>query len=416
MSEGFTIVLGCARSKRTLLAPVVEVLAGRGNPVEVVSGIEGADGPWEDALRRHGARGIYLVCGDPELTLTRIARLREAMARAAIPVAQIWCGPADWDKPSSILRHADSLLTARRSAPPPVGLPSFQSVPGRGASEVSGRAVLPPPTSVPPHPFPPRTIPPMSAPSTMSRPDDSLTDEAVGRSRRLKIGVGVGLGAIALAAVAMFAWPEAKADESATQTAAAQPSEVSPKSSDEGEAAVAGAPQDEPDDDQPQPVVEESVEDEADAEPDTAAQPPLEIETQPATPTDAGEEAQRIFAALADQKMRALDILLIAPEATVEQGRRTRPAKLRYEEAEAFCENMVVEGITDWRLPDVGELGSLTESNMLARSVYWSSTKGDSFGNKRVVWNAPRRKMVSVPTRWKGARTVCVRTYDPKAK
>lgn len=405
MSDAKTVVLGCARSKRTLLAPVIEVLAGRGNPVEVVSGIEATDGPWEDALRRHGTRGVYLVCGDPELTLDRISRLRQAMAHAAIPAHRVWCGAADWDNPSAILRHAEQLL--RCGAGPSAAHPATAMHADPGASEVSGRTVLPPPVS----PLPPPMAAPMrqaiNAPSpgtASSAADDSfIEDQPWGSPGRWKLAVGGSLGVAAVGALAFLLWPEAKADEGTHDVAVAATA-----SQGEDQATPEPDPDSEP---EPAAMIEAERDDAAEPSDQPSEDAALEIITE-AEP--AAGEAERVFGALAEQKIRALDILLLSPQAEVQKRRYSRPAKLSFDEAAQHCDDLVIDGVDGWRLPDVGELSSLTDANMLARSVYWSSTKGDSFGNKRVVWNAARRKMASVTTRWKGARTICVRVYEPK--
>lgn len=115
----------------------------------------------------------------------------------------------------------------------------------------------------------------------------------------------------------------------------------------------------------------------------------------------AGEASpERVAAALRERTIRALDILLVAPEST---------QAMPYPAAEAHCRDLHVEGLGGWRLPELGELGSLTRAEMLGPHRYWSQTPADTFGDERMVWWAKRQRTVPAV---EAAHVVCVRASN----
>jgi hypothetical protein len=377
------------------LGAVVEVLAGRGNAVEVVSGIEQNALPWDQVVKRHGPNAVYVVCGDDALSLDKIAGIRASLQRANVPFAQIWAGPINWQEPVQVLRHADQLLRTANGEPV------------RSASEASGRTVLPPP--VPPAP-PQRTMP---APMVQNPPPprDEIPDISISPQSDYKRPAIIGGIALALtvALVTALAWPsdddEAEVDEVAVANADVT-SVDTPEPDKKAEVAPAPArkAQEEPEPASEQAPPEEEVE--------VPAEPAAEVDLDVAAETPSllsGTERKQIDDALRNQQIRALDILLISAEAMVHKRKRMRTAWNRFPEAEQYCDQLVVDGVAGWRLPSAGELASITTANMLKRSTYWSSTKGDSYGNTRIVWGVYRKKMRGAGQRFRGARTVCVR-------
>jgi len=79
------------------------------------------------------------------------------------------------------------------------------------------------------------------------------------------------------------------------------------------------------------------------------------------------------------------------------------------------AEKLDVNGVTGWRLPRVGELGSITKNELIADGKFWSQTEGDTFGKSRLVWNTHTSRMEIAPVGWKGGRVVCVRTMAKPA-
>jgi hypothetical protein len=125
-----------------------------------------------------------------------------------------------------------------------------------------------------------------------------------------------------------------------------------------------------------------------------------------ATPADEGAEADAapepppvypVVTALQARKVRALDVLLIATA-------RGKPGD--YSAAVTYCDTLEVEGLRGWRLPQIGELSSLAQANMIARGMFWSSTAADTFGDGHLAWNARRGHALPYA---EDAVAVCVR-------
>lgn len=112
------------------------------------------------------------------------------------------------------------------------------------------------------------------------------------------------------------------------------------------------------------------------------------------TPAAAGTP---ILDALRSRKVRALDVLLVATEASGDSDHAT---------AAAYCESLELEGITGWRLPHVGELNAMSEARMLPRGFYWSATAADLFGDSYLAWNERRETAAAHD---KDAVALCVR-------
>ncbi len=101
--------------------------------------------------------------------------------------------------------------------------------------------------------------------------------------------------------------------------------------------------------------------------------------------------------ALADRKVRALDVLLVQPESS---------GPMNHADASTYCTNLDIAGLAGWRLPEVGELSSLTNAGMVGRSTYWSRTAGDTFGDSHFAWNARKRRAEQSSAE---QRVLCVR-------
>jgi hypothetical protein len=240
------------------------------------------------------------------------------------------------------------------------------------------------------------------------------------RHRKPLLFAAVGVLLTGVIATAVL-WPDDDApDKVAEASTAAQ--ETTPKKVDDAAAKKADAPK--PAIAEPEAAVEvegepaaeaEPVADEADivavaAEADAGARVPAAPIVDAGGSLDYAAEDPAVAQALRNQSIRALDILLISPEARVQRRRHWKVARLRHVEAAAHCDALVVDGVDGWRLPTIGELASLTTANILAKSTtYWSDTKGDTYGNTRVIWAVRNHRMHSVGANNRGARTICVR-------
>jgi hypothetical protein len=421
-----TVVLACAKQRRADLGAVVEVLAGRGNAVEVVSGIEANPLPWEQVVARIGPNAIYVVCGDDVLTLEKIAGLRATLQRGNVPLKHIWAGPINWAEPVQVLRHADQLLRmANGQMTQPLPQPP---------SEASGRTVLapPPPRTAPPPLAPMNAAPPphpMPTPTMAGAPEPPIVVEGLGhRKPLLFVAAGVMLTGLILTAVFWGGDDDAPAKVAEATTAAKKdepkPAVKAPKKEKPAKTVAA----------EPGPAAAKEASPAPSASPTPApksasksapkAEPKEEViavaaEPEPAIPSsmgggegelgDVGEDPT-IAEALRSQSIRALDILLISPEARVQKRRSWKLARHRFADAARHCDELVVAGVDGWRLPNIGELRSLTTANILGRNAtYWSDTKGDTYGNTRVIWAVHSHRMHSIGATTRGARTICVR-------
>lgn len=132
--------------------------------------------------------------------------------------------------------------------------------------------------------------------------------------------------------------------------------------------------------------------------------PAAKTEAQPEPTDETTEDAPAppaagtpVLDALRSRKVRALDVILVASEASGDLG---------HSAALAYCEGLELEGITGWRLPQIGELGAMSEANMIGRGHYWSLTAADLFGDVFLAWNERRG---TAAAHEKDAVALCVR-------
>ena len=307
---------------------------------------------------------------------------------------QIWAGPINWEEPVQVLRHADRLLRAANGEPV------------RSPSEASGRTVLPPPAPPAPAQAMPTPVLNQSSPQPQQQMPQITTQPAKNYTLPAIIAAA---GLVLVGLVTVIAWPSDDSDEEETADAVAVAEVAEEEPADP-------APEAEPEDAEPDPVA-------AAADPSQAPAPAVEAVPEPAPEPEAvvvpeegpveyaATEDDRIDDALKNQSIRALDILLVSPEARVQRRKRLKTAWNRFPAADAYCAALSIEGVDGWRLPTAGELASITTANMLKRSSYWSSTHGDSYGNTRIVWNVYRKRMRNASQRFRAARTVCVRDH-----
>jgi hypothetical protein len=104
-----------------------------------------------------------------------------------------------------------------------------------------------------------------------------------------------------------------------------------------------------------------------------------------------------VMDALKSRKVRSLDVLLVTAETA---------GPMTHEDAEQYCRTLDVQNLGGWRLPQIGELSSLMDAQMLGRGFYWSATAADTFGDVHLSWWGRRERVV---TRDKDAFVVCVR-------
>jgi hypothetical protein len=101
------------------------------------------------------------------------------------------------------------------------------------------------------------------------------------------------------------------------------------------------------------------------------------------------------------RELRALDEVVFKAEAL--------PRDVHFVRAAAYCRNLNVDGVADWRLPTAGEMVSLAEVAELGKYNYWTQTTGDLEHHAILVFTK-RGELESVDRKWRGARPLCVRT------
>jgi hypothetical protein len=110
-----------------------------------------------------------------------------------------------------------------------------------------------------------------------------------------------------------------------------------------------------------------------------------------------GAPRTKVGEALRSREVQALDILLVTTKTA---------GPLEYAAAADYCGGLEVAGLSKWRLPDIGELMSLSAAGMTSGGYHWSSTPADTFGDSHLVWYAKRSRVVE---REKPNFVVCVR-------
>lgn len=383
------IVLAASALRSAPLDHVADALRDRGATVEVVAGV---DRRRVDLLKlsfRYRADASYLLFGGPELREDTLRSITVELEANGVPSGRISGAMMEWDAAGSLTRQAIDRLAAM------------------GVDIDDAGPALPRPTLISAAPASPPP-PPEDRTGDLQPPIPS-SGRALG-APRAAWAVG---GLIAMAAVVGIGVAISSGDAAADSTdvptevrlaavgesAADAPAARTPSNPDAAPTpAVVADPAIDPSEDADLPL--EVLDEAPDVLPEADAIEP---------PTLTGDDAALVYAALRSQSIRALDILLVSPPASRKRGRRTVAAKMNFESAREHCENLDVEGVTRWRLPDIGEVQWLSKSNLIRNGIYWTSTKADAFGGERVIWNPRSKRMRSSSLRWRGGRVVCVR-------
>jgi hypothetical protein len=248
-------------------------------------------------------------------------------------------------------------------------------------------------------------------------PEDSAVAAAaaslggvLGRKSTRVVGWSLGLVALLIVGVVSVTklsatTPEPEQARPDEAIASAERSDVSDPAS--GEPPAGGVPE------SPRPEVADEVEDaddeddeddvglrEAEALAIDERQPPAEPALDNAGAVPLLEDSPQVLAALRSRDVRAIDTLLVATKTSKD---------VEYEDAISYCAALKLAELEGWRVPAIGELWTLGAAKMMKSGVYWSDTIGDAHGEKRLVLNSKRSRIVPVDATWKGARAVCVR-------
>jgi len=392
-----TAVLVCPTLKGSTLHALSRELGSLPVAVEFVLGLEQRPHGLHAVARRHLQDGLFLLCGRPDIDPNNLANARAELERQGVAAQRVWAAIVDFEQPWTVLEELRGRLSFLGVMPAlphaAVGLPGLTAA---------------------------NTAPSRAAGSTLVGPrieELSASDlEAVAPQWRRWVRPALRAGALAglvmvcggvLGVAASGRWqpsPEPLQLEHPIDPAVA------------GGAAAkipwAATPVSEPVRQGTAPELTDETSEEAAAI--VVDEPERELAEPELAEPEMSDEGAAIYAALLGQEIRSLDILLVAPVALKRSGRRQVPAKMTFAAADAYCAELEIHGVGSWRLPSAGELSALDGASMLPHAVYWSSTKGDTFGVARVVWNSFKHRMVSMERAWEGGRTLCVRFQRPQ--
>lgn len=370
--DEFTIVLAYGADGAAAAAAVGDRLRAQGHRVSLVE-LGSGDAPLMEACAQVGGQGLFVVARTDTLTTARCERLRELLRDLGVPMSRSLSLPLAQDPSLADAFVARVATLVRRIAiAPPRRASSPDTVTTPAAAAVDVPAPAPVRAADPPTVEPITAVPRVSPPTSPALMTADVVAPRVQRSRRAVAATAGTLAALAIAAIVALrpAAPEAEA-----------------AGSDDGvvRATTASA-----------------------AATQQVMAPPTATPSQPvaiAAPAAAGElptaeDAPAIVAALRKREIRALDVFVVAPESK-------KPAD--YAGAAALCDAMEVAGIKGWRLPEIGELISMSRAKMLRKGSYWSVTKGDTFGDLRLVLVIKRERISPVPAGWDAGRVICVR-------
>lgn len=378
MSKGlreFTVVLAHGPGDAASAVAVTDELRARRQAVIPVL-VEGTDAPLLEVCAQLGGHGLFVI-GRGSLGADRTEALRDVLRDLGVPMTRslglVLGAPSTAksfvDRVLSVLGRITGGTSETPRAqigppPPPRPTPTEPS-----ATRPAGYAVMPPSFDAP------------VATPVSTRPDNHSSVIAVdaatiaiaiapARRRIAAIATLTAAGAIVWFAVSRGLPHAVDPTAAESTTASATPATTSA----------------------PTPVVP------SESEPAPTATQVAVAPAEEAAP--AIEDSETIVQALKKREIRALDVFVVSPESKKAAD---------FAGASAYCASLNVAGIGDWRLPDIGELLSMSRAKMVRKGSFWSATKGDSFGDFRLVLVIKRDRISAIPSGWDGGRVICVR-------
>jgi hypothetical protein len=310
----------------------------------------------------------------PSRTITlAVADGARGLEQRVLAVAQRVTAAPHPRRPTPVLTRRDELRPAEADSTP---LDHVVLAQAEHAIEPVDRTLVVRHESAPP------TVPPISAPASATEPMVQL----VARRRRWPmVLVAVGSLAVLVATATAIGTGREPANNDSAASASLEPPRPQPAETAQRDL--------------------DAVDDVGDTTVAVAETTSAPAETPPAAPVPtvpvpAVEDAPEVVAALREREVRALDLVVIAPEAK-------KPTD--FAGASAYCDALVVAELDGWRLPEIGELLSMARAKIVRKGSYWSATKGDTFGDQRLVLVIKRLVISSIGTGWKSGRVVCVR-------
>jgi hypothetical protein len=364
MREGlpgvFRVVLAHGRVDAELADGAASELRARGQHVDLVE-LGSDDAPLLEACARAGGRGLFVVARGAGLDGPRVDRLRQVLRDLGVPMSRSLALSLDVATRKSFVDRV--IIVARRigaaaEGPPPVPAPKL--APPR--PEPSTAAVLSPASEPRQDTVPPTR--PVTAPHVHLGADAS--------TKRTRLPVALSAAVLGVAALVALSW--GRSDEPTIAALELRLDDDAPR--------LANAPT------IPTDAMPDASDDEPTVEPEVTAAEAL------------AEDAPVVVDALRKREIRALDVFVVSPEAKKAAD---------FAGAQKYCEKLKIAGISDWRLPEIGELISMSRAKMVKKASFWSSTKGDTFGDLRLVLVIKRERISPIPSGWDGGRIICVR-------
>lgn len=362
----FRVVLAHGRAEAEVAAGAAAELRSRGQQVELVE-LAGDDAPLLEACARASGRGLFVVARGAGLDGPRADRLRQVLRDLGVPMSRSLALTLDVATRKSFVDRV--IIVARRigaaaEGPAPAPAPKLKP----SGAEASSAARVEPTAFAPSEPPRSDTVPPARP---VTSPHVHLGTEAERKRSRVPIALfAATLGVAGLVALA-----------SARREPAIEDLEYRS-------------------DDAPKLVNAPTIPNATTAPSDD--DDPI-VEDEPAHVSAAetlAEDAPAIVDALKKREIRALDVFIVSPEAK---------KAAEFAGAAKYCDKLKVAGIGDWRLPEIGELISMSRAKMVRKGSFWSSTKGDTFGDLRLVLVIKRERISPIPAGWDGGRIICVR-------
>lgn len=368
----FRVVLAHGRADAELAAGAAAELRSRGQQVELVE-LAADDAPLLEACARASGRGLFVVARGAGLDGPRGDRLRQVLRDLGVPMSRSLVLSLDVATRRSFVDRV--IIVARRigaaaEGPAPAAAPKLK--PSDSEASSAARVAVPSLASAAP---PSDTIAPARSETVPpSRPVTAPQVQLGGDAAHKRSRVPVALFAATLGIAALVALTNAR-EEPPISDLEYRVDEDAPK--------LAHAPT--------IPSTTMRTDDE-----------PI-VEDEPAQVSAAetlAEDAPAIVDALKKREIRALDVFIVSPEAK---------KAAEFAGAAKYCDKLKVAGIGDWRLPEIGELISMSRAKMVRKGSFWSSTKGDTFGDLRLVLVIKRERISPIPAGWDGGRIICVR-------
>ncbi len=410
VSREYTVVLAHGPADAAAAAAVVTELRARRQAVLAVE-IGGSDAPLMEACAKLGGRGLFVIAQGERFGPERAESLREVLRDLGVPMSRSLAlalvsdaaGASVFaDRVVTLLRRITPGPEVGRTLPPAPPRPPAKPVAAvakpvaartdgtaalasvvappldlRGAS-TNGYAVVPPSFDAEPRRADVPTSPGLANTAVVAMHAVGL--RAATPNRRRVVAAVAGLAAVGVLALALLPPPAAEPTAVAPDARVAESETTAVPTSQPSSTSTPGSP----------PSV-------------VAAPPPVASVVAIAPAQDAvpeAEDSEAIVSALRKREIRALDVFVVAPEAK-------KPAD--FAGASAYCKALELAGIRDWRLPEIGELMSMGRAKMLRKGSFWSTTKGDTFGDFRLVLVIKRERISAIPSGWDGGRVACVR-------